>query len=234
MKYKRVLLKITGEALKMNSQSFNEQAVDFLSNEIQSVYKKVDLAIVIGGGNVVRGKDLLQRFPISAATADQIGMIATIMNALLLRDYLQKRKIETRVMSTIQAHQLAEDYIIQRAIRHLEKGRIIIIAGGTGRSGVTTDTAAVLSALDIQANIIMKGTKVNGIYDSDPIINPRAKLLKSLTYDEFLKRNLSGILDQAAVAQAKMNKLPILVFNIFRKGNLLKACQGRVKGSIIS
>ena len=232
--YKRVVLKITGEAIQGNNKIFDRKALDFLADEIKSVYKKVELAIVIGGGNIVRGKNLIKDLRTTSSTADQIGMTATIINALLLQDFLEREGLETRVLSSIDINALAEPYIIRRTIRHLEKERIVILAAGTGNPGVTTDTAAILRASDIQADIIMKGTKVDGIYDSDPIKNKNAKFLKKISYHEFLEKGLSGILDRTAIAQAEMKKMPIFVFNIFKAGNLLKAVQGQVLGSRIN
>lgn len=232
--YKRVLLKITGEALQHNNGIFNTKALTFLVNEIKSIHKMVELAIVIGGGNIIRGKKLTQEFRTTPSVADQIGMVATIINALILQDFLEKEGLETKVLSSIEINALAEPYIIRRAIKHLEKGKIVIFAAGTGKPGVTTDTAAILKALDIQADIVMKGTKVDGIFDSDPTQNPRAKFLPKLTYAEFLKRGLSVILDRTAVAQAEIKKMPILVFNLFKKGNLLRAINQKIIGSKIA
>ena len=214
--YKRVVLKITGEAIQGNNKIFDRKALDFLADEIKSVYKKVELAIVIGGGNIVRGKNLIKDLRTTSSTADQIGMTATIINALLLQDFLEREGLETRVLSSIDINALAEPYIIR------------------SNPGVTTDTAAILRASDIQADIIMKGTKVDGIYDSDPIKNKNAKFLKKISYHEFLEKGLSGILDRTAIAQAEMKKMPIFVFNIFKAGNLLKAVQGQVLGSRIN
>ena len=232
--YPRVLLKITGEAIRGTNRIFDRKALDFLADEIKSIHGKVSLAIVIGGGNIVRGKDLIENFQTTPSAADHIGMTATILNALIIQDFLEKKGMETRVLSSIEIRAVAEPYIIRRAIRHLEKGRIVILAGGTGNPGVTTDTAAILRASDIQADIVMKGTKVDGVFDSDPIKMKNAQFLPKLSFREFLEMGLGGILDRTSVAQAEMKKMPIFVFNLFKKGGLLKAVQGKALGSKIS
>ena len=233
-KYKRIALKITGEALKDKKEIFSRQSLEHLANEISSVYRKVELALIIGGGNIVRGRELKEKFNTDPTIADYIGMTATIINALLLDDFLRRWGIETRVMSSIDIHAVAEPFIFKRARRHLEKGRVIILAAGTGKSGVTTDKAAVLLASEIEAEIMMKGTKVDGIYTSDPKIDKDATLLPKLSYREFLAGDFERILDTSAVAQAKMQRLPIFVFNIFHKNSLIKAMCGKAKGTLIS
>ncbi|GMR18986.1 MAG: UMP kinase [Patescibacteria group bacterium] len=233
-KYQRVVLKITGEALKGRGQVFNRKALDFLAGEIRSVHKDVELAIVIGGGNIVRGRYLIQNFQTTPVTADHIGMTATILNALLLEDFLQRAGMGTRILSSLPINAVAEPYVFKRAKRHLEKGRIVILAAGTGNAGVTTDTAAVLRASDLGAQIMLKGTKVGGIYDRDPVKNPNARFIPKLAYQKFLEMELAGILDETAVALAKMKGIPILVFNLFEAGNLLKAVEGVRIGSLIS
>lgn len=233
-KYQRVVLKITGEALKGRGQVFNRKALDFLAGEIRSVREDVELAVVIGGGNIVRGRYLVENFQTTPVIADHIGMTATILNALLLEDFLQRAGMETRILSALTIDSVAEPYIFKRALRHLAKGRIVILAGGTGNAGVTTDTAAVLRASDLNAQIVLKGTKVDGIYDRDPKEDPNARYISHLTYQEFLKMELTGILDETAVAQAKMKGIPIMVFNLFQQGNLSKAVGGGEVGSMIS
>lgn len=232
--FARVVLKITGEAIKGESHVFDRRALNYLAGEIASVYGEVELAVVIGGGNIVRGKYLIDNFQTSPVIADHIGMTATVLNALLLEDFLQRQGMETRLMTALEINAVAEPYIFKRAMKHLKLGRVVILAGGTGSAGVSTDTAAVLRASDIGADVMMKGTKVNGVFDSDPATNPDATLLPRLSYTEFLAKGLSGILDESAVAQAKMRGIPILVFNIFWKGNLLKAVAGEDIGSLIS
>lgn len=233
--YKRVLLKITGEAIQGQGKLFDRPALDLLADEIKSVAKKVQLAIVIGGGNIVRGKDLIDNLQTKAVTADHIGMMATIINALILQDFLEREGLKTRVMTSIQVNQVAEPYIPRRATHHLEEGRMIILAAGTGNPGVTTDTAAILRASDIEADVVMKGTKVDGVYDRDPNGDrANAQFLEKVSYADFLKMGLSGILDRTAVAQAEMKKMPIFVFRIFTEGNLLRAINNSARGSLIS
>ena len=235
MVYRRVLLKITGEAIQGNGKLFERRALDLVAAEIKSVSQKVQLAIVIGGGNIVRGKDLVENLETKAVTADHIGMLATIMNALTIQDFLERSGLRTRVMTSIEVNKVAEPYIPRRAVHHLDEGRIIILAAGTGNSGVTTDTAAILRASDVEANIVMKGTKVDGVYDRDPNKEPdKAKFLPKISYNDFLKKGLGGILDRTAVAQAEMKKMPIFVFNIFEAGNLLRAMEGSARGSLIN
>ena len=233
-KYQRVVLKLSGEALKGQDQIFGREALDFLADEIRLIHQSVQLAIVIGGGNIVRGRYLAENFQTTPVIADHIGMTATILNAQLLEDFLQREGIETRVLSAIRIDAVAEPYVFKRALRHLEKGRVIILAGGTGSAGVTTDTAAVLRAGDIGAQIVLKGTKVDGVYSQDPVENPTAVFIPKLSYGRFLEMELTGILDETAVAQARMKGIPIRVFNIFEAGNLAKAVGGEEIGSLIS
>ena len=233
-KYQRVVLKLSGEALKGKDQIFGRQRLEFLADEIRSVYQSVQLAIVIGGGNIVRGHYLIENFQTTPVIADHIGMTATILNASLLEDFLQREGMETRILSALRIDSVSEPYTFKRALRHLEKGRIIILAGGTGSAGVTTDTAAVLRAGDLSAQIVLKGTKVDGVYSQDPVENPKAVFIPKLSYGRFLEMELTGILDETAVAQARMKSIPIRVFNIFRSGNLAKAVAGEEIGSLIS
>jgi len=232
-KYSRVVLKLSGEALKGKDQIFDRRTLEFLADEIRSVHSQVQLAIVIGGGNIVRGRYLTENFQTTPVVSDHIGMTATILNALLLEDFLQRKGIETRVLSALVIDSVSEPYVFKRAIRHLEKSRIIILAGGTGSAGVTTDTAAVLRAGDLGAQIVLKGTKVDGVYDRDPHKDQKAVFIPKLSYSKFLRMDLSGILDETAVAQAKAKGLPIRVFNIFQAGNLARALAGEEIGSLI-
>jgi uridylate kinase len=228
------VLKLSGEALSGKKQVFYRQALDFLADEIRSVYQSAQLAIVIGGGNIVRGRYLMENFQTTPVTADHIGMAATILNALQLEDFLQREGMDTRILSALEINAVAEPYTFKRALRHLEKGRIIILAGGTGNAGVTTDTAAVMRAGDLGAQVVFKGTKVKGVYSQDPIKNPEAVFIPKLSYSRFLRMNLTGILDETAVAQAKAKGVPIRVFNIFQAGNLARALGGEEIGSLIS
>ncbi|MEX2053748.1 MAG: uridine monophosphate kinase [Patescibacteria group bacterium] len=232
--FERAVLKVSGEALKGKAHIFDRKALDFLAGEIAAVYQKVQLAVVVGGGNIVRGRYLTENFQTTPVTADHIGMTATILNALLLEDFLQRDGVETRILSALEIKSAAEPYIFKRALRHLERGRIVILAGGTGSAGVTTDTAAVLRAGDLGAQIVFKGTKVNGVYDRDPVQHSNAEFIPKLSYGKFLRMDLTGILDETAVAQAKMKGVPIRIFNIFQAGNLAKAVAGEEIGSLIS
>lgn len=240
VKYRRVLLKLTGEILQGNGRNLDRDALEFLRSEIYSVRDKVQLAIVIGGGNIARGSQLKKNLGIEKTFADFMGMLATIYNgAAIDAELREKGGMSVRHMSAVDCPCLAERYHFKPARSHLDKGRIIILSGGTGNSGVTTDTAAVIRAGELDADIVMKGTKVDGVFDSDPKINPAAKLLPHLTYHQFLTcgpdgRGLIGILDETAVAQARSQNLPIMVFNIFTPGNLAKAVDGEPIGSMIS
>lgn len=230
----RVVLKITGEALKGKNSHFDREKLKFIADEIRSVHELVNLAIVLGGGNIVRGRTLIGDLGTTPTTADHAGMIATVLNALLVEDFLHREGIDTRLMSAIPCDTVSEKYVFKRALRHLERGRVVILAGGTGNCGVTTDTAAILRAYDLRAERVLKGTKVDGVYSEDPLVNPDAKLFPSISYNEFLLRNLSGILDETAISEAKAKKISIHVFNIFKQGNLFKAIRGKSIGSIIS
>ncbi len=234
VKYERVLLKITGEAMRSDGRLFDKDPIDFVTDEIRSAAHETQLAVVIGGGNIVRGSDLIKRFRTKKLAADNIGMLSTVMNAILLQDQLEQKGVETRVMSSIEVNKVAEPYIPRRAIRHLEKGRVVILAAGTGNSGVTTDTAALLRASDLETEIVLKGTKVDGVYDKDPIAHKDAEFFAQISYQQFLEKGIDKILDVTAVAQAKQDKMPIIVFNIFEKGNLLRVLQGEPVGSKIS
>lgn len=231
--FKRVVLKITGEALNGDGQVYSPTALDFLANEIRSIHKDVELVIVIGGGNLVRGSYLTKNFQTQSGVADHIGMTATIMNALMIEDFLQRKGMETRLMSSISAKQVAEDFLFKRAIRHLQKGRIVILAGGTGNSGVTTDTAAVMRASDLSADIILKGTKVDGVYDKDPVQYSDAIFFPKLKCHDFLTKGISGILDRTAITQAETKLKKILVFNLFKEGNLRRIIEGEEIGTLI-
>ncbi|MGC8868264.1 MAG: UMP kinase [Sulfurihydrogenibium sp.] len=231
--YKRILLKLSGEAL-MGEQEYgiDPQFVSELCDEIKDVYDiGVQIAIVIGGGNIFRGIKGTE-MGLDRATADYMGMLATVMNALALQDTLEKKDVPTRVMSAIEMRQIAEPYIRRRAIRHLEKGRIVIFAAGTGNPFFTTDTTGALRAAEIKADLLLKATKVDGIYDKDPIKYPDAVLLKEISYLDAINKNLK-IMDHTALTLCMENKLPIAVFNIKKKGNLRKIVFGEDVGSIV-
>lgn len=232
--FKRVVLKVTGEAFGYAGNSFDSERINFIVDEIASVAKLTQLVIVVGGGNIVRGSTLKKNLHTTSVVADFIGMTATIMNANLLEDSLKQRGIEAVVQSAITAPSLAEPYLYKKAMSHMKKGRVVIFAAGTGNAGVTTDTGAIQRAGDIEADLVIKGTKVDGVYTKDPKKFKDAKFLPELTYNDFLKMDLSGILDPSAVAQAKMAEKKIKIFNIFEKGNLRKLLIGKRIGTTIS
>ena len=231
--YQRVLLKLSGEAL-MGSLAYgiDPAIVDAIAQEIAEVLKQgVQLAIVVGGGNIFRGVKGASA-GMDRATADYIGMIATVMNAMTLQDALERADVPTRVQTAISMQELAEPYIRRRAIRHLEKGRVVIFGGGAGNPFFTTDTAAALRAAEISAEVLFKATKVDGVYDSDPATNPNAKRYKSLTYSHVLTEDLK-VMDGTAIALCKDNNIPIMVFNLSVRGNINRAMMGEPIGTIV-
>jgi len=233
-KYKRIVLKLSGEAFKgKQNYGIDEEFLRFISQEIKKVYDLgVEIAIVVGGGNIFRGIQG-EDIGIDRATGDYMGMLATIINSLALQSALENLvNIPTRVLSALEIRAVAEPYIRRRAIRHLEKGRVIILAAGTGNPFFSTDTAAVLRGAEIKAELIIKATKVDGIYTDDPIKNPNAKKLDKVSYFEAIHRNLK-VMDITAITLAQENNLPILVLNIFKEDNLLKAVCGENVGSLI-
>ena len=221
-KYKRVLLKLSGEALiGKKDYGIDGSVITSLANQIHSVYEdNIELIIVLGGGNFYRGSDL-EKLGIERVTADHMGMLATIINSLALQSSLEKIDIPCRVMSSLSVNAVCEKYIKRRAERHLEKGRIVVLASGTGNPFFTTDSAASLRAIELNAEIMLKGTKVDGIYDSDPVKNKDAKIFKSITYSDIIKKNLS-VMDTTAVVMCQEHKMPLRVFNILTQGNLKK------------
>lgn len=234
LKYKRVLLKLSGESL-MGKQGFgiSSEILDFFSDEVKSVHEAgVELGIVIGGGNIYRGLSAASQ-GIHRATGDQMGMLATMINSLALQNAIEKKGIFTRLMSAIKMEEIAEPYIRRRAIRHLQKGRVVIFGAGTGHPYFSTDTAASLRAVEIGADVIVKGTRVDGVYDSDPEKNPDALKFESITYLDILKKNLK-IMDLTAVSLCQENNLPMMVFNMDVPGNLLKLVRGEQIGTFIS
>ena len=222
-KYKRVLLKLSGEALVGNKKYGIDDTIikEFASQLLQIQKQKIELIIVIGGGNFFRGSDL-EKIGIQRVTADHMGMLATVINSLALQSSIEQLNIECRVMSSITIDAVCEKYIKRKAERHLEKGRIIILAAGTGNPYFTTDSAASLRAIELNAQIMLKGTKVDGIYDKDPVKYSNAVLYKSISYSDILKKNLE-VMDATAVVMCKENNMPLKVFNILKKGNLKKA-----------
>jgi len=234
VKYKRILLKLSGEAMVGESGfGINPPVVSELAREIKDVHSLgVQVAIVIGGGNIFRGISSAAK-DMDRSTADYMGMLATVINALALQDALEKEKISTRVMSAIEMRSIAEPYIRRKAARHMEKGRIIIFAGGTGNPYFSTDTAASLRATEIHADVILKGTKVDGVYDSDPKKNPKAVRFDALSYIDVLKKGLK-VMDATAISMCMDNKMPVVVFNMFQKGNLKKVVMGENIGTSVS
>jgi uridylate kinase len=229
--YQRVLLKLSGESL-MGSEGFgiNSTVISGIAEEIKELTElKIEIAIVIGGGNIYRGIQG-QNSGIDRATGDYMGMLGTIINAMALQNFLENTGVHTRVLSAIAIHQLVEPYIRRRAVRHLEKGRVVIFAAGTGNPFFTTDTAAALRATEIGADVILKGTKVDGVYDSDPFKNNKAKKFKSLSYLDVLNKNLK-VMDSTAISLCMDNQKPIIVFNLFQKGNIKKLILGETIGT---
>ena len=234
-KYSRILLKLSGESLKGSAQSgIDPNAVNYLAKQVTEANNLgVEIAIVIGGGNIWRGGEA-EAQGMDRSTADYAGILATVVNALALQDALEKAGVITRTQSALQMQAVAEPYIRRRAIRHLEKGRVVIFSAGTGNPYMTTDTAASLRALEIGAEVLlMAKNDVDGVYDSDPHINSEAVLFKSLDYMDALNRRLE-IMDSTALSLCMDNKLPIVVFNIFKKGNLSEILNGNAVGTTIT
>ncbi|MEQ8253013.1 MAG: UMP kinase [Smithellaceae bacterium] len=231
--YKRVLLKLSGEALLgKQSSGVDPEVASFIAEEIKSVADlDIQLAIVIGGGNIFRGLEASSR-GMDRTSADYMGMLATVINSLALQSALEMQGIPTRVQSSIEMREIAEPFIQRRAIRHLEKGRIVIFAGGTGNPYFTTDTAASLRAMEINADVIMKATKVDGVYDSDPVKNKAAVMYDKISYIDVLSKNLK-VMDATAISLCRDNKLPILVFNMQKKGNIRRAICGEKIGTYV-
>jgi len=232
-KFKRVLLKLSGEILGGGRFGYSREVLHSIADEIKEVREKldVDIALVVGGGNIFRGKDAID-VGIDKTTGDYMGMLATIMNALALQSILEQKGLDTRVMSAIEVRSVAEFYIRRRAIRHLEKGRIVIFAGGTGSPLFSTDTAGALRAIEIGADALLKGSKVDGVYDVDPEGNPDAVRYEELTYDEFIRKNLK-VMDATAITLAREHNLPVIVFDITKRGNLFRLLSGERVGTII-
>lgn len=233
LKYKRILLKLSGEALAGN-QTFgiSSEVLDNFARQLKEVHDLgVELAIVIGGGNIFRGI-AAQEQGFDRATGDTLGILATIMNAIALQNSIEKMGVPTRVLTAVQMPEIAEPYIRRRAIRHLEKGRIIILAGGTGNPYFTTDSGGALRALEIEADILAKGTKVNGVYDKDPQKFSDAVKYDNITFDETLSKDLK-VMDAAALSLCRENNLPIIVFNILEDGNIKRVVNGEKLGTTV-
>jgi uridylate kinase len=233
-RYKRVVIKLSGEAL-MGNQEFgiSPDMMRYVADEIRSIVELgVQPALVVGGGNIFRGI-AASSYGMDRTSADHMGMLATVINSLALQDALEKKGIQTRVQTAIAIHQVAEPYILRRAIRHLEKGRAVIFAAGTGNPYFTTDTAAVLRGQEIHAEILLKATKVDGLYDSDPMKNKDAKLLKQVSYMEVLERQLK-VMDMTAISLAMDNDLPLAVFKLKTPGNIRRVVCGENIGTRIN
>jgi uridylate kinase len=233
MTYQRVLLKLSGEALMGDlGYGIDPTIVQDIAQEVAEVVASgVQVAIVVGGGNIFRGMKASAQ-GMDRATADYVGMIATVMNAITLQDALEQKGVPTRVQTAIAMQEVAEPYIRRRAIRHLEKGRVVVFGAGSGNPFFTTDTAAALRAAEIDANVIFKATKVDGVYDSDPKINPDAKRYQSLTFSHVLNQDLK-VMDSTAIAMCRENNIPIIVFNLFERGNIQKVVAGESIGTIV-
>lgn len=233
-KYQRILLKISGELLAGDQEyGIQPSVLDTIADQIGEVVSLgVEIAIVIGGGNIFRGLAATAN-GMERASADYMGMLATLLNALALQDALERKGVSTRLQSAIEMRQLAEGYIRRRAIRHLEKKRVVIFAGGTGNPYFSTDTAAALRAMEIGAQVIMKGTKVDGIYEADPLTNPSAKMYNELPFLSIINQNLK-VMDSTAITLCMDNALPLIVFNFKETGNLKRVTQGDKIGTLVT
>ena len=231
--FRRILLKLSGEVLA-GEQGFgiDPKKATELANEVKSIYEMgVSIGLIIGAGNIFRGLQASSK-GMDRVTGDYLGMLATIMNAISLQDALEKVGVETRTLSAITVSKIAEPYIRRRALRHMEKGRVVIIAGGTGNPYFTTDTAAALRATELHAEVLIKGTKVDGVYDKDPVVNSDAKRYKNISFNEVLSKNLR-VMDLTAITLCKENALPIRVFSINNKGDLKRLLNGEDIGTTV-
>jgi uridylate kinase len=234
LRYKRVLLKISGEALAgERGFGIEPKVVDQITDEIQALAEMgVSLGVVIGGGNIVRGA-MASRQGMDRVQADYMGMLATVINAMAVQDLLEKKGVETRVMTAIHMDQIAEPYIRRRALRHMELGRVVLFAGGTGNPYFSTDTAAVLRAIEMESDVVIKATKVQGIYTADPERDPTAEFIAEITFQEVVQREL-GVMDAPAVSLCRENNLPIIVLNLSEPGAVANAIRGERVGTLVS
>ena len=232
--YQRILLKLSGEALLGEEDyGIDPKMIHRIAVEIGEVTRsKIQIAVVIGGGNIFRGAGLAES-GIDRVTGDNMGMLATVMNSLALQDALEGIGVDARVMSAISVHDVCEDYIRRRAIRHLEKGRVVICAGGTGNPFFTTDTAAALRAIEIGADIVLKATKVDGVYSADPALDANAEFFDQLSYDQVIEGKL-GVMDANAIVLCRDQGMPIRVFSVFEEGNLGRLIKGEAIGTLVS
>jgi len=234
LRYQRVLLKLSGEAL-MGDLDYGIQpaVIQRIAAEIATARAQgTEIAIVVGGGNIFRGEGLA-RAGMDRVTGDYMGMLATVMNALAIQDALESRDVYARVMSALQIHDVCEDYIRRRAVRHLEKGRVVVLAAGTGNPFFTTDTAASLRAIEIGADILLKATKVDGVYDADPMTNPNARRFEQVSYDKVIENKLK-VMDATAIVMCRDNQLPLRVFDLTQSNALVEAMAGKELGTLIS
>ena len=233
-KYKRVLLKLSGESFcKPGGFGIDGSALESIAKRISEISKLgPEVAVVVGGGNFIRGESLSEISGIPRNTADYMGMLATIINACALQEALEKLGQPTRVLSAIEVSDVCERFIRRRALRHLERGRVAILAGGTGNPFFTTDTCAALRASELDADLVIKATKVDGVYSDDPEKNPDAELFEELSYDDVLKKNLR-VIDHSAISLCRDNSIPVIVLNIFKEGNITKAICGEQVGTLI-
>jgi len=234
VQYRRVLLKLSGEALMGDlDYGIEPKVIQRIAAEIATARNSgVEIAIVIGGGNIFRGAGLA-RAGMDRVTGDYMGMLATVMNALAIQDALESLDVYARVMSALQIHEVCEDYIRRRAVRHLEKGRVVILAAGTGNPFFTTDTAASLRAIEIGADVLLKATKVDGVYDSDPVTNPDATRFETVSYDQVLSDKLS-VMDATAIVMCRDNDLPLRIFDLTRANALVQAMSGDDIGTVVT
>jgi uridylate kinase len=235
--YKRIVLKLSGEALQgKKSHGIDHAVLASIAGQIKEIRElKIDVAVILGGGNILRGQENTDSrgLDMDRSVADYMGMLATIINGLALQNVLEKMGMPTRVMTAIEMQRIAEPYIRRKAIRHLEKGRVVIFVAGTGNPYFTTDTAAALRAMEIQADVILKATKVDGVYSADPLKVKNAKKFSSLKYIDVLKKNLR-VMDATAVSLCMDNKLPIVVFNLNKEGNIKRVVLGEKIGTVVS
>lgn len=234
VQYRRVLLKLSGEALMGDlDYGIEPKVIQRIAAEIATARNSgVEIAIVIGGGNIFRGAGLA-RAGMDRVTGDYMGMLATVMNALAIQDALESLDVYARVMSALQINEVCEDYIRRRAVRHLEKGRVVILAAGTGNPFFTTDTAASLRAIEIGADVLLKATKVDGVYDADPVSNPDAKRFETVSYDQVLSDKLS-VMDATAIVMCRDNNLPLRIFDLTQKNALVQAMSGAKIGTVVT
>ncbi len=233
--YGRVVLKISGEGLcTPGTTGIDATELERIAHEIKSVVDLgVQVGLVIGGGNIVRGGDLAKKIQIAEAAAHYMGMLATVINAIAVQEVLESIGVDTRVQSAIAIDRICEKFVRRRAIRHLEKGRVVVFAGGTGNPFVTTDTAAALRAAEIGADALLKATKVDGVYSADPAHEPDAELHSRLTYNEFLDRRL-GVMDLSSILMCQQNRVPVVVFNLRKPGNMRAVVEGQTVGTVVA